>query len=492
MNRLDPDIGKSIEVAQPSARAMAGAIIQDFADRPLFRDASAAEMYIVGNPYRRPTRVYDNADIDYTVPLTKNDVTSNESLSTHRLLLNIYEIDCHLLPKTLSPELERDRQRFYKSDNQKRAGLARPILEQKAFAFLQDEIEVTGRWTPESAMCYLRDFKELEDGKLKTSKNDSILLDRLLKCGDKKHCARHYLVQMASDFLTEASAMAGYMPGNYGVEQSELFNILIDEYGYAVFNKKHSTLFENLLISADLSPEIHRYWQFYQASSIMLTNYFHFLAKNKANYFRYLGALFFTEASLANVNRQQAAAIREIFGKEIDVSYFSEHSHIDSHHGTMALDRIIGPTLDKYGAFAAADIIRGFEEFKLLQEIADQDLFAQISWIDEEKNYRRAADLIWSRIQSGDLKLPRETFHEEREERSTTHTHDEHRLVVIENGEMDFWSGLGDPVRLSAGDAHFVPRHRLHGSVITSQECLYHQPIVNEDLLQAVMAEIRC
>jgi quercetin dioxygenase-like cupin family protein len=192
------------------------------------------------------------------------------------------------------------------------------------------------------------------------------------------------------------------------------------------------------------------------------------------------------------VNRQQAAAMREIFGKEIDVSYFSEHTHIDSHHGTMALDRIIAPTLGKYGAFAAADIIRGFEEFKLLQEIADQDLFAQISWIDEEKNYRRAADLIWSRIQSGDLKLPRETFHEEREERSTTHTHDEHRLVVIENGEMDFWSGLGDPVRLRAGDAHFVPRHRLHGSVITSQQCLYHQPIVGEDLMQAIMAEIRC
>jgi hypothetical protein len=481
----------NLREVKPISRAATFDIIQDFAGCPLFRDASAAEMYIVGNPYRRPTRVLDNADIDYTAPLTRTNLASNESLSTHRLLLTIYEIDCHLLPGRLSPEVDRDRLDFYCADNQRRADLARPILEEKAFAFLRDEIEVTGHWTPESVICYLREFKQTEDEKLKSGVNESVLLARLLNCRERRRCASHYLIQLASDFLTEASAMARYVLGNYGAEQSELFNILIDEYGYAVFDKKHSTLFERLLASVDLSAEIHRYWQFYQASSIMLTNYFHFLGKNKANYFRYLGALFFTEVSLPNVNREQAATIREIFGETVDVSYFTEHVHIDTHHGAMALDRIIRPTLDRYGVFAAADIIRGFEEFRLLQQIADNDLLEQINWIDGHDLHVRAAEYIWSRILSGELKLPRETFHEMREERSTTHTHDEHRLVVLETGEMDFWNGLGDAIRLKAGDAHLVPRHRLHGSVITSSESLYHQPIVSEALFRDVLAQVK-
>jgi hypothetical protein len=477
--------------AQPISRVAAFDIIQDFASCPLFRDASAAEMYIVGNPYRRPTRVLDNVDIDYSSPLTRNNLASNDSLSTHRLLLNIYEMDCHLLPQQLSPEVDRDRLNFYCADNQRRADLARPILEEKAFAFLRDEIEVTGRWTPESTMCYLGDFKRVEDEKLRSGTNESVVLARLLNSRDRRRCANHYLIQLASDFLSEASAMARYVPGNYGAEQSELFNILIDEYGYAVFDKKHSTLFERLLASVGLSAEIHRYWQFYQASSIMLTNYFHFLGRNKANYFRYLGALFFTEASLPNVNREQAAAIREIFGTGADVSYFTEHAHIDTHHGVMALERIIRPTLDRYGVVAATEIIRGFEEFKLLQQIADNDLLEQIKWIDGHQAHVRAAELIWSRISSGELNLPRETFHEMREERSTTHTHDEHRLVVLETGEMDFWNGFGDSIRLKAGDAHLVPRHRLHGSVITSSESLYHQPIVSEALFRDVLAQVK-
>ena len=473
-----------------TTREAAAAIIQRFADNSLFRDASAAEVYIVGNPYRRPTRLSDNTFIDYASPLNKNTIASNDGLATHRLLLNAYEIDCLFLPSIFTRPVHRDMNDFYGCENQINSELARPILEKKAFSFLEDEIEITGNWTPASVIAYLQDFKEREDARLQAQENDSAILRRLLSCSDQKPCAKHYLVQLASDFLSEASAMARFSLGNYGLEQSELFNILIDEYGRAVYKYKHSRLFENLLHSIGLSSEIHRYWQFYHASSLMLTNYFHYLGKNKANYFRYLGALFFTEASLSNVSRQQALAMRQIFGDSMDVTYFTEHVHIDRHHGSMTLERIVRPTLEKYGTYAAADIVRGFDEFKLLQDLADRDLLAQICWIDERQKYSRAAQLIWGRIASGELQVPKETFLECFEERSTTHVHGDHRLVVIESGEMDFWAGVGEPVHLKAGDAHLVPRHRLHGSVITSQECLYHQPVVSDGLLQGVLAEV--
>jgi quercetin dioxygenase-like cupin family protein len=61
---------------------------------------------------------------------------------------------------------------------------------------------------------------------------------------------------------------------------------------------------------------------------------------------------------------------------------------------------------------------------------------------------------------------------------STTHVHDDHRLVVIESGNMVFWGNLGMTLRLAPGEMVLVPEGRLHGSTIESDECTYHQPII--------------
>jgi quercetin dioxygenase-like cupin family protein len=60
--------------------------------------------------------------------------------------------------------------------------------------------------------------------------------------------------------------------------------------------------------------------------------------------------------------------------------------------------------------------------------------------------------------------------------------HDEDRLLIIESGQMDFWNCLGARHTYVPGDMAFIPKHRLHGSVVLSGECVYHQPVISAEL----------
>jgi mannose-6-phosphate isomerase-like protein (cupin superfamily) len=271
--------------------------------------------------------------------------------------------------------------------------------------------------------------------------------------------------------------MARLAPGAYGDLQSALFNVLVDEYGAAVHAAKHSTLFEKTMGSVGLSADPHHYWQFYQPSALALTNYFHYLARNKRHFFRYLGALFFTETVLINVTRRQAAMLETVFGNAIDKRYFDEHRHIDQHHSQMVLKRLIEPAAAKYGAVAIKEIVRGFEEFRLLQTVADVDLVNQLTWAGRlSKESAEVKSYLDYARQSRDLE--QETFVERLGERSTTHIHPDNRLLMIETGEMDFYPLAGSTLHLRPGDVLFIPQGRLHGSVVCTEICTYHQPIV--------------
>jgi quercetin dioxygenase-like cupin family protein len=247
-----------------------------------------------------------------------------------------------------------------------------------------------------------------------------------------------------------------------------------------VHARKHSTLFEDTLESLGMQTEVHAYWQFYHASSLALVNYFHYVTRNKALFFRYLGALFFTEVTLINTAKRQSAMLRSVFGKAVDRTYFDEHHHIDQHHGDMALNRLVAPALERFGDEVAAEVLLGFEQFRLLQREADLDLLAQFEWADELDRFRDRAAELYPKIESGEIDAPLETFVEARGERSTTHVHPNDRLLVIERGSMDFWPLYGEPLRLDEGALMYIPRHRLHGSVVRSAECVYHQPIVGD------------
>jgi hypothetical protein len=411
-------------------------------------------------------------------------MTSNSALSANRILLNIYESDFLFLPPAGAPPCWRDFTRFYDPTCKVLGEIIRPVLEEHLFGFLESEVRYSGAWTVAALKDYLRAWHETcraaPDG----------VGEAILGARDRVEAARFFLIQLAADYLTEASVMGRNVLGSYGPELSELFKVLIDEYGNGVHEAKHSTLYEDTLRSVGLSSAIHAYWQFYLPTSMLANNYFHSLSKDHRRFFRYLGGLYNTEVSLIYATRAQSRLLQAVFGEgAVDTRYFDEHAHIDRFHGQMAFERLITPALERFGGEIVPEILLGFEHVRLLQEISDHALTAQIRFFDSVQTNQPAAARLYHRIQTGELKLELETFVEPLGERSTTHIHDDHRLLAIEAGEMDFWPRHGNPLHLVAGDVLFIPRHRLHGSVVTSTRCVYHQPIVPPALAREYFGE---
>lgn len=434
--------------------------IQIYANNPLFADIDT--WFIDQNPFRRPVRPQDLKQFNFNAPLTEEQALTASSLAANRLLLNIYELDLVFLPNHQNKSTAADFHLFYNPETRRDAQAVRPILEKHLFDFLEKDIEVGGSWTNDS-------FKAYCDAELKAEENNGAFIDKLLEADDPRAAARYFLIQLAGDYLTEASAMARNMPGNYGPAQSNLFTILIDEYGYGVHDTKHSTLYETTLESANLSSNLHTYWQFYLPSSIALINYFHYICANHEHFFKYLGALFYTESSLVFSCRRTSKMLKQVFGADFFTDYFDEHVHIDVHHGDMAFNRIILPIVEKCGEQVLPQILAGFEEFRLLQEIADRDYLEQIAWSDRlPEHVSQAAEIL-----KRDTIVPDATFIEKKGELSNTHIHDNAELFYVIDGEIKLVATPDKNIILKAGEGIIIPKNRLHGSVVISDTCNY-------------------
>jgi mannose-6-phosphate isomerase-like protein (cupin superfamily) len=261
--------------------------------------------------------------------------------------------------------------------------------------------------------------------------------------------------------------------GYYGPTQSEWFKIIIDEYGYGVHESKHSRLFEQTMESVGLQSDIHRYWQYYLNGSLLLNNYFHYLGKNHELFFRYVGALYYTESALVDFCRRAAQLLTSALGDGVDVRYFTEHVHIDTHHSRMALASLIRPLVKAHGEQVIGEIVRGIEECRAVQAVADEDFAAQIRWMDGGTEFTKLHDPVWAAIQSGRVTAPIAHIVEPYGELSNTHCHDGDELCHIVSGTMKFVNGFDAHQILHAGEGTVIERNRLHGAIIESQECVY-------------------
>jgi len=242
-----------------------------------------------------------------------------------------------------------------------------------------------------------------------------------------------------------------------------------------VHQTKHSTLFERTLESCGLLAQPHAYAQFYLASSMGLSNYFHYISKNHTKFFRFLGALAYTEATFSHTCKQISEMLRKTFGPEVDTHYFDEHVHIDLHHGRMVFENLVMPALARFGEGIIEEIVRGIEEFRLLTEIADKDFIEQIEWCNKGLEYKELAQPLQENILSGKVECNKGTYIEPLNELSVTHVHDADELCMIESGTMDFVTGHNFVVPLHPGEGTVLLHNRLHGAIITSKEdCVYH------------------
>lgn len=410
------------------------------------------------NPYKRPLRLQDCEHIDFSKPITIDEINSNKNLIMNQLLLTIYEQDLLFLDEQLRDESHlKEFKNFYQPEFVGLGKNLRSTLERLTFDFLKNEIEIIGRWNKQNLHDYLREVI------LQQTTEDNLLCQAIERSQQPETAAKMLLIQMAPDFLSEASAMARTLPGAFGEQQSELMKIFIDEYGYGVHNTKHSTLFEHTLLSANMNKKIHHYYNSYLPTSLMLVNYFHFVCANKASWFKYLGALYYTEASIPHFNSQVSKLLKNLISG-INTDYFDEHVHIDQHHERMVLEKLIFSNIDRYGETIIDDILEGFEAVRLLQRLADKDLIAQIIFNDNIQ-----FPLSFKQLTQG----PSQCFEEFRGDVTTAHIHAENELFSVVEGTLEFHCNGIQPIILHANEQIIIPAGRLHSTIALADKVVY-------------------
>jgi len=414
--------------------------------------------YIYNRPHGiRNTNISDEDFFRFSI--LSDNLLSNDSLVSNRLLMSIYEQNMLLLnEEKLSQNMQNQFFDFYDVQHIAMGRFLKPKLEHKCFSFLDDFIKISnGNWDSELLTSY---FEEQIEQHESVPSN----LCQYLEKEKNPDQAKFVLIQMAPDFLTEASAMCKALPGSFGTVQSEFMKIFIDEYGYGVHSQKHSSLFEKCLESVNISSRMHKYYHFYLASSLMLVNYFHYVCENKRNWFRYLGALYYTEATIPHFNKQMSKVLKHIFGSgSVDTKYFDEHVHIDVFHKNMVLNNLILPSVETYGTSIIPDIIKGFEEFKFLQDVSDKDVLEQLKF---------SINSYPKNISEVCLRENPDVFKEKKMEISFPHLHQNDELFYVKCGNIKFFNGVNECV-LKENDVLFIPKNRLHGTIAMSDDCEY-------------------
>lgn len=441
-------------------------LVSAYAGHPLFRNTSG--VHLPDNPYLRPLGADTLAEVDFARPLSESDFLSYGSLAANRILLNIYESESILLPRDGLGACRPDFEAFYGDQLRLLREAIRPDLERYAFGFLDDVVDVSGEWTHDALRAYFLRTVEEADGA------DNVALQAIESLRRPKPALDMLLIQLALDGLTEASAMARNLGGAYGPEQSELFKIFIDEFGYGVFDAKHSTIFERLLASRGMAAHVHAYWHFYMTGSIAVINYFNYLTDDHTKFFRYAGAVTYAEWTFAKFFADLGAVLHRLFGDAVDSQYCDEHAHIDQHHGRMTFENLLLGLARRHGADVIPDLVRGVEEIRWMTARIDEEFIGQITWADAiDEHLRRGADL-YRRQAGAPTSEPPPGIRLRPDAPFGTRTYDRPMLLVVDEGEARLvTSGTGEPEPLRAGDCLLVPRSRLFGLAAQGGPCVY-------------------
>ncbi len=436
-----------------SARALS------FARNPLF--AGDPQILHGPNPYRRTLVPEALAEVDFTRTLGAGEWAMHGSLSAHRLLGTFYEAETVLLPEQGLSGLRGDFDAFYGAELKRLREATISDLERYAFDCLADEVDVSGKCTVEVLDAY---FQHVTD---EAGRGESPALAAIADAREPAVAADTYLVQLALDGLTEASAMSRNLAGAYGPEQSALFKIFIDEFGYGVYDTKHTTIFAKMLRSRAMATHVHAYWNFYLAGPLATNNYYYYLSRDHAKFFRYAGAVTYAEAVFAPAFVKMIKVYRKIFGADVDLHYCDEHAHIDEHHGRITREQVLLALAERHGPGVVPELIRGVAEARLIGGWFEEDTAAQIRWADDIPRHR---ELGAAATPAGDPRYVVRTA----QTPFGTRGHDRAVVLELERGEAELvTTATGAPDRLVRGDTVLIPAGRVYGVRAVSPECRY-------------------
>ncbi|TDE28620.1 iron-containing redox enzyme family protein [Actinomadura sp. 6K520] len=457
----------TIQSAEEEIDRTLGKRIISFARSPLFQ--GDAQVLHPPNPYRRMLVPDALAEADFGRPPAADEWAAHRSLSAHRLLGTFYEADTVLLPEQGLADLHADFDLFYGSELRELRESSVSALERFAFACLDDAVDVSGAATPDVLDAYFQHVvAEAENG-------PSSALAAIAAARDPESAADLYLVQLALDGLTEASAMSRNLAGAYGPEQSALFKIFIDEFGYGVYDAKHTTIFAKMLRSRAMATHVHAYWNFYLAGPLATNNYYYYLSRDHAKFFRYAGAVTYAEAVFAPAFVEMVKVFRKIFGDSVDLHYCDEHAHIDEHHGRITREEVLLALAARHGPRVVPELMRGVAEARLIGGWFEDDTAAQIRWSDDLPRHRDLAGTV--RLGPAPRRValtPDAPF--------GTRSHDDSMVLEVERGEAELiTTPTGPPERLARGDVVLIPAGRLYGVRSTSPEGGYLLHTVTPD-----------
>jgi mannose-6-phosphate isomerase-like protein (cupin superfamily) len=452
-------------------------VVKAFAANPAFRAAEWEELTTENNPYRRPVRPADLAWLDYSRPMPEVKALRLSALLGHRMLRNIYDAEFHHLPAELDDANSADRSTFHSAHNRILAALARPVLERHLFTLLNEvRPEASGpaaagadvdSLAAQVATAYERRLAEPGAAFLAARRTEH-----------RRESTTFLLLQLSAFRPAGWAALGRLTLGEYHSAHPGL-RPLLHEHHQRVLTAAPG--YRDLLAAAELTPVVGAYWQLYLGSSLGRGNHLLGLAAAPEQFFALLGALvhdLIDQAAMAGPVAEVAADGLGHHGPPPAAEELTPAGAAD------LVRRLVGPLRERFGAQVALDFHRGFHDAGWLAALWDRDLAEQLSWADRIEEFQEKAEKIDQHLTNENITVDLDTFVETNEETSTTHVHNEHRLVMIESGQMHFWNNTTHKIQLNEGDKLLIPVSRLHGSTVLSGSCTYHQPIIPDEMLQ--------
>ncbi|ONH32647.1 peptide synthetase [Pseudofrankia asymbiotica] len=494
-------MARRVEAAQDGPGAHA--LVRSFASNPAFRPAEWEELTTEGDPYRRPVRPADLAWLNYGRPLRPEGVLKLSGLLGHRMLRNIYDADLLYLPPSRNGAADRDAADFYGEANRLRAALAQPILERHLFSFLADQrpappgdpVEpgadsaaapagatgaagaagAVGAGAGGPLLGGLR--RELHGHWEERRDRPGDAFAVLRGTRDRREATTFALLQLSAYLPAARAAIARASLGEYDLAQPAARARLLGDYQRWVASSADWTA---LLAAAQLTSGAGAYWQLYLNTSLARGNHLHQLSRSPRRHAELLGAFVHQRLDDAAVAVAWADAVEDGLGER--PALFASVPAVTPAVLDDLLDTLLAPLLALYGDAALTAFRDGFADAAHLACLWDRDLATQLAWADSIDEYKAKAEAIDAYLKAERIAVDLDTFVESCDETSTTHVHDEHRLVMIESGDMHFWNNVTHKIALSDGDKILIPKSRLHGSTVLSGSCTYHQPIIPDDM----------
>ncbi|MCM3886208.1 peptide synthetase [Frankia sp. R82] len=468
----DPaDLAGQVIAAQHGSDAHA--LVRSFATNPAFRAAQWEELTTEGNPCRRPVRPADLTWLNYAAPLRGDQLLKLSGLLGHRMLRNIYDADLLYLPARRSDAADRDAADFYHPDNRLRGALARPVLERHLFSFLEPQRPDLATTTLDAVRAELHGYWEQR----RDHPGDAFVVLRGTR--DRREATTFALLQLAAYLPATRNATARAALGEYDLAQPSARALLLDDYRRWASD---GPAWAALLASAGLTTTVGAYWQLYLNTSLARGNHLHQLSRAPERHAELLGAYVHQRIDDAAVAGVWADAVEEAFGTRPALFTPDGAPAVTPAALDELVNALLAPLLTVGGEDAVRAFHGGFADAAHLARRHDRDLAEQLAWADAIDEHKARAEAINAYLANERIEVDLDTFVESCDETSTTHVHDEHRLVMIESGDMHFWNNVTHKISLSDGDKILIPRSRLHGSTVLSGSCTYHQPIIPDEM----------